>query len=227
YDGVTYSQTGMAFSKQIVNDLLRGKLGFDGYVNSDTGIVTDRAWGLEDKSVPDRVAAAINGGTDTLSGFHDVKTITDLVDSGLLTEERVTLAAVRLTEPMFSMGLFENPYVDAAAAGETVGNAANRETGLELQRKSAVLLQNKETADGSKVLPLKPESDVYVLGDISAAKVAEYGYNVTDGNTKDAADRPSAKDSDVALLNITVNNANTGSYTSNDPESGMNPEHTN
>ena len=90
-----------------------------------------------------------------------------------------------------------------------------------------VLLQNKETTDGDKVLPLKPASDVYVLGDISAQKVAEYGYNVTDGNTKDPAARPSAKDSDVALLNITVNNANTGSYTSNDLESGMNPEHTN
>ena len=59
----------MAFSKQIVNDLLRDKLGFKGYVNSDTGIINDRAWGLEDKTVPERVAAAINGGTDTLSGF--------------------------------------------------------------------------------------------------------------------------------------------------------------
>lgn len=227
HNGVTYDQTGMAFSKQIVNDLLRDELGFKGYVNSDTGIINDRAWGLEDKTIPERVATAINGGTDTLSGFHDVNTITDLVDSGLLTEERITLAATRLTEPMFSMGLFENPYVDTSAANDVVGNAANREVGLDLQRKSAVLLQNKETADGDKVLPLKPESDVYVLGDISADKVAEYGYNVTNGNTKDPAARPSAKDSDVALLNITVNNANTGSYVSNSPESGMNPEHIN
>ncbi|WP_411730662.1 glycoside hydrolase family 3 N-terminal domain-containing protein [Paeniglutamicibacter sp.] len=227
HNGVTYDQTGMAFSKQIVNDLLRDELGFKGYVNSDTGIINDRAWGLEDKTIPERVAAAINGGTDTLSGFHDVKTITDLVDSGLLTEERITLAATRLTEPMFSMGLFENPYVDTAAANDVVGSAANREVGLDLQRKSAVLLQNKETAEGSKVLPLKPESDVYILGDISAEKVSKYGYNVTNGNTTDPAARPSAADSDVALINITVNNSNTGSYVSNDPASGMNPEHIN
>ena len=44
YDGVRYDQTGMAFSKQIVTDLLRGKLGFKGYVNSDTGVINDRAW---------------------------------------------------------------------------------------------------------------------------------------------------------------------------------------
>jgi len=38
---------GMAFSKGIITDLLRKKLGFKGYVNSDTGIIGDRAWGLE------------------------------------------------------------------------------------------------------------------------------------------------------------------------------------
>jgi len=38
-------------------------------VNSDTGVINSRAWGLESKSVPERVATAINGGTDMLSGF--------------------------------------------------------------------------------------------------------------------------------------------------------------
>ena len=46
YGGVAFDPLGMAFSKQIVTDLLRGRLGFTGYVNSDTGIITDRAWGL-------------------------------------------------------------------------------------------------------------------------------------------------------------------------------------
>ena len=225
YNGVDYDSTGMAFSNQIVNDLLRDELGFAGYVNSDTGIINDRAWGLEDKSVPERVATAINGGTDTLSGFHDVKTITDLVDSGLLTEERIDLAATRLTTPMFQMGLFENPYVDVEDAGDIVGSDANREVGLDLQRKSAVLLQNKGTADGGKVLPLKENSDVYILGDFTEETVASYGHDVTNGNTEDPSERPSAKDSDYALISVTVNNKNTSSYKSNDPESGMNPEH--
>ena len=41
YEGVKYDQVGFAFSKQIVTDLLRGQLGFQGYVNSDTGIIND------------------------------------------------------------------------------------------------------------------------------------------------------------------------------------------
>jgi beta-glucosidase len=52
HDGVTYDQTGMAFSDQIVNGLLRDRLGFQGYVNSDTGIINDRAWGLEENTIP-------------------------------------------------------------------------------------------------------------------------------------------------------------------------------
>jgi beta-glucosidase len=112
YEGVKYEQTGFAFSRQVVTDLLRGKLGFKGYVNSDTGVINERAWGLEGRTVPERVAAAINGGSDTLSGFQDVKTITDLVGQGLVSEARVTEAARRLLQPMFALGLFDNPYVD-------------------------------------------------------------------------------------------------------------------
>jgi beta-glucosidase len=223
YNGVTYDQTGMAFSKQIVNDLLRDQLGFKGYVNSDTGIINDRAWGLEDKSVPERVAAAINGGTETLSGFHDVKTITDLVDSGLLSQERVAQAAGRLLEPMFRMGLFENPYSDEDRASATVGSPAHRAAGLDVQRKSAVLLQNQERADGTKALPLKAGSKVYILGDFNEATVRSYGYEVVNGNTLVDGKRPSAAGADHVLISMSAKNKNTGSYTSNDPATGLNP----
>lgn len=227
YDGVHYEQKGMAFSGQIVNDLLRDKLGFRGYVNSDTGIITDRAWGLEDKTVPERVAAAINGGTDTLSGFHDVQTIVDLVSDGLVSKERVALAATRLLEPMFRMGLFEDPYVDEGAADGVVGSRAHRDVALDVQRKSLVLLQNQTSAGGGDVLPLKAGAKVYVLGGIDADRVRSYGYTVVDGNTADPADRPSAAGSDVVLVSMSAKNANTGSYASDDPATGLNRDHIN
>ncbi|MBM7767034.1 MULTISPECIES: hypothetical protein [Glutamicibacter] len=114
--------------------------------------------------------------------------------------------------------------MDAEAAGGIVGSAEHREVGLDLQRKSAVLLQNKETADGGKVLPLKENSDVYILGDFTEETLASYIYGVTNGNTEDPAQRPSAEGSDYALISVSVNNKNTSSYKSDDPESGMNPE---
>ncbi|WP_251840547.1 glycoside hydrolase family 3 protein [Oceanitalea stevensii] len=218
-----YPVTGFAFSDSIVNGLLREQLGFGGYVNSDTGIINDRAWGLEDASVPQRVAAAVNGGTDTLSGFNNVGTITDLVADGLLSEDRIDLAAERLLEPMFLMGLFENPYVDPAVATATIGSEANREVGLDLQRKSLVLLENEETEEGP-VLPLEDGSDVYILGDFNEETVAARGYGVTNGNVEEGETRPSAEDSDYVLISMTAR-TDAGDYVSNSPDFGLNPDH--
>lgn len=223
-DGVTYPLTGFAFSKSIVTDLLRGKLGFKGYVNSDTGIINTMAWGLEDKSVPERVAAAINGGTETLSGFATNKTIKDLLDQGLITKARVDEAAKRLLKEQFQLGLFENPYVDASKAGGTVGAEAGRTKGLEVQKKSVVLLKNDAGAGGSKVLPLKAGAKVYTIG-FGKADVEKYGYAVTDGNydASKAQTRPAVPaGTDVAVIRVLVRDA-TAAYGSKNVATGDNP----
>lgn len=228
YEGVSYEQTGMAFSKQIVTDLLRGKLGFKGYVNSDTGIINDRAWGLEMKSVPERVAAAINSGTETLSGFSENKTITDLVTAGLVTEARVTEAAKRLLKEQFQLGLFENPYVDTRLAEGTIGKDAHRSAGMELQRKSVVLLQNQAQADGGKTLPLKSAAKLYTMG-LAKKDTEKYGYQVTDGEALVGGLRPSAAGHDYAVIRVEVSNNKlvpgtstraASTYRSNDPATG-------
>ncbi len=219
YEGVKYDQIGMAFSKQIVTDLLRGKLGFRGYVNSDTGIIQSRGWGLEHKTNSERVAIAINGGTDTLSGFNVNRTITDLVKSGLVTEARVNEAARRLLKEQFQLGLFENPYVNASQATATVGKNEFRSKGLDVQRKSIVLLQNQD-----KALPLKAGAKIYTMGDFTKAKVEGYGFTVTDGSYMPGQTRPSAAGHDYAVISVTaLNPASSVPYTSNNPVTGANP----
>jgi beta-glucosidase len=237
HEGVKYEQTGMAFSKQIVTDLLRGKLGFKGYVNSDTGVINDRAWGLEGKTVPERVAAAINGGTETLSGFNDVKTITDLVKAGLLSEARVTEAARRLLKPMFQMGLFENPYVDESKAASLVGTEASRQLGLDTQRKSIALLQN-QGAGAAKALPVASGAKVYTMG-LDSADAKKYFAQAVNGET-DAEGKPLARDAagnvvgrpvaagfDRAIIRVEITNGGTNGYRSKDPATGANAAHVN
>ena len=241
YQGVTYDQLGFAFSKQVITDLLRGKLGFKGYVNSDTGIINDRAWGLEKKTVSERVAAALNGGTETLSGFSTNKTIMDLVTAGLVTEARVTEAAKRLLKEQFQLGLFENPYVDSSKAAGIIGKAANLSVGMDIQRKSIALLQNQDMGAGTKALPLKAGAKVYTMG-IATSDTAKYFTNVTNGETnangvaltKDAAgnvvNRPPADSTyDYAVIRVEVSNNNlvpgtttrvTSTYRSDDPATG-------
>ncbi len=229
YQGVVYQQTGFAFSKQIVSDLLRGKLGFQGYVNSDTGIVNDRAWGLEKKSVPERVAAAVNGGVDVLSGFHDKRVILDLVQNGLLRETRLDEAVRRLLKEQFQLGLFENPYVDTARVAGIFDSERSRAVALDIQRKSLVLLRNAGELAAPKPLPLKANAKVYIAGNLTKAGLEKYGFTVTDGNVAGGAPRPSAAGHDYAIISVTAlaDQKVGGTYRSDDPATGLNPAHRN
>lgn len=226
YQGVRYEETGMAFSKQIVTDLLRGKLGFKGNVNSDSGVIEQRGWGLESfRTNPetgqpytpaDRTAIAIRSGTDVLSEFSRNQTIIDLVSTGRLDERRhIDPAVRRLLTEQFQLGLFENPYVDAEAAAGAIGRPRDRELGLEVQRRSIVLLQNR-----GGLLPLEPGARVYVMGfDAAAARAA--GLQVTDGNTKDRPPVPAG--TDALLIKVQVSHAGAKAYTSRDPQTGGRP----
>ena len=137
------NNVGMAFSKGILTDLLRTLLKFRGYVNSDTGIIGERAWGLENKSLDEQILIAIEAGTDILSGFSNNKQILNLVEAGKLPESRVNLSVTRLLKEQFELGLFENPYVDPNRAAYLVGNPSFQQKADLAQRKSIVLLQNK------------------------------------------------------------------------------------
>lgn len=226
YEGVTYSETGMAFSQQIVTDLLRTKLGFRGYVNSDSGVIEQRGWGLEsfrtnpETGAPfapaDRTAIAIRSGTDVLSEFSRAQTVVDLVNEGRISEAgQVNPAVLRLLAEQFALGLFENPYVDATAATAAIGRPEDRALGLETQRRSIVLLQN----DGG-LLPLAPGSSAYVLG-FDAEEGRAAGLRIIDGN---GADRASvSSDVDALLIKVQVSNSRARSYASNDPATGGRP----
>jgi beta-glucosidase len=201
---------GMAFSKGIITDLLRKKLGFKGYVNSDTGIIGDRAWGLEDKSIEEQILIAIDAGTDILSGFNDNKQILGLVTSGKLPESRVDLSVKRLLKEQFELGLFENPYVDPNRAAYLIGNASFQRKADIAQRKSIVLLQNKMKLP----LSLPKENDtlwLFTMGmdtkmfsnqNWARVKVVSGDYDARNGGMMP----PIAKDTHYAIIRVHVTN---------------------
>ena len=112
----------------------------------------------------ERAAAAINGGTDILSGFSSNTAITDLIRTNLVSSARIDEAARRLLTEQFRLGLFENPYVDASAAANVIGTQSNRAQGLEVQKQSIVLLQNQTQPGRGKLLPLRRGATVYTIG---------------------------------------------------------------
>lgn len=212
YKGITFPLTGFSFSKDMVDGVLRDKLGFQGYVNTDTGIVGFTPWGMEWKDESTRIATAVNAGADTLSGYATNSKIKALVDSGLITKERLDQAVSRLLKEQFQLGLFENPYVNASKAASVIGSTDSVAKAVEIQKKSIVLLQNDvPTGSSSKILPLKDGAKVYTIG-FGKSDVEAYGYSVTDGNydsTGATASLPTTRpsvpaDTDVAIIRVLV-----------------------
>jgi beta-glucosidase len=170
--GITKDQVGNAFSREIVTDLLRVRLGFKGVVNSDSGITTNMVWGVEDLTVEQRYKKAIDAGTDIFSNDATPEYVVNLVNKGEITQARVDESVRRILRVRFALGIFENPYADPDVAERTVRRGDFEKKALVAQHKSIVLLAN-----GKGTLPLKPGTKVYVEG-IAPASVTSHGLTL-------------------------------------------------
>ncbi|OLN81862.1 putative beta-glucosidase C [Colletotrichum chlorophyti] len=158
--GTKYDPVGFSFNKQIVTDLLRNELGFQGIVVTDWGLITDtvirgqdmpaRAWGLENTTELERVARILDAGCDQFGGEQRTELVVQLVKEGVVAEERIDVSVRRLLREKFILGLFDNPFVDPEAAARVVGNDYFARLGNDAQRRAYTLLSNKEN-----ILPLK------------------------------------------------------------------------
>ncbi len=207
YYGIPVGQTdedvAMAFNKGIITDLLRDKYHFEGVICTDWGVITDitvgegvtwpaRAWGVEHLSRAERVSKALDAGVDQFGGETASDLVTDLVESGEITVDRIDLSARRILRQKFELGLFDDPYVDVTAIEQKVGRAAARQLGHESQMRAMTLLKNS-VVDSLPALPLqKGAIRVYVEG-LDAAAVSPHAT---------VADSP--EDADVAILRVST-----------------------
>jgi beta-glucosidase len=154
--GTQYEEVAFAYNKAIIKDLLRGKMGFKGIINSDTGPIEMMPWGVEKLTILERYQKAIDCGVDIFSGSADPALLLETVKKGMVSEARINESIARLLKEKFDLGLFENPYVDVTKAEKTVGNADFQKKADLSLRKSIVLLRNE-----TKLLPIAPKKKVY------------------------------------------------------------------
>ncbi|MPQ96588.1 glycoside hydrolase family 3 protein [Modestobacter sp. I12A-02628] len=189
-DGEPVEEVAFGFNRQIVTGLLRERLGYDGVVLTDWGLVTDaevfgkpfpaRAWGVEHLSRTDRVARVLDAGADQFGGEVCTELVIELVDSGRIPEQRVDEAVRRLLLVKFRLGLFDDPYVDEDEAERVVGGAESRAAGHRAQAQSVTVLS------GADVLPITPGRRLYVEG-VDTEVAAGYGLVVDDPDAADVA----------------------------------------
>lgn len=140
--------------------MLKGELGFDGFVVSDWEAVA----GINAPTYDAQITAAINAGVDMLMEPYRYKeainAIVSGVESGAIPQERVDDAVKRILTVKFDMGLFEDPYLDNASFGiSELGSQEGRALAKKLVEKSQVLLKND-----NGVLPFKRGQKIYIMG---------------------------------------------------------------
>ena len=169
-DGEPVEEVGFGFNRQIITGLLRERLGFQGVICTDWGLVTEsriggktlppRAWGVEHLSEIERVRKIIDAGCDQLGGEEDPGYIVSLVESGAVDETRIDESVRRLLRVKFELGLFENPFVDEDAAVEIVGREDFRAAGHAAQARSMVVLTNGRSS-AAPALPLRRGARIF------------------------------------------------------------------
>ncbi|BCB77492.1 hypothetical protein GCM10022251_69630 [Phytohabitans flavus] len=146
---------------RLLTDLLKGELGFTGFVVSDWAGI-DQIDGQRGFTGAE-IATAINSGIDMVMVPTDYRQFLQLlrneVDASRIPIERIDDANRRILTKKFELGLFERRFTDRALT-PTVGNQAHRDLARDAVRRSQVLLKNE-----GKVLPLaKGGGKIFVAG---------------------------------------------------------------
>ena len=134
----------------LMEDILRGQWGFQGHFVSDCWAIRDFHTGhMVTDTAPESAALALKKGCDVNCGntyLHILKAY----QLGLVTEEDITQAAVRLFTTRYLLGLFDETEYDKISY-DVVECKENRELAAKAARESMVLLKN----DG--ILPFNRE----------------------------------------------------------------------
>ncbi|KRE97860.1 1,4-beta-D-glucan glucohydrolase [Frateuria sp. Soil773] len=147
-------------NRALLTDVLKGRMGFDGFVVGDWN-----AHGQLEGCTNDSCAKAINAGVDMLmapDGWRALYANTlAQVKSGEIPRARLDDAVSRILRVKLRAGLFEQgTKLPAMAAVSAIGAGDHRALARRAVRESLVLLKNR-----GGVLPIDPRRHVLVAGD--------------------------------------------------------------
>ena len=150
--------TGNAFLQR---DVLKEEWGFDGFVISDWGSISEMIAHGYAKDGIHATEIAIKAGSDMDMESHlYINKLKSLVDSNTVDVKLIDDAVSRILRVKFELGLFDDPYkyLDVDREKEVIYHPDNHKGVLEMARKSIVLLKNE-----NQLLPLKKENQTITL----------------------------------------------------------------
>jgi len=161
-------------NRWMLHDVLRTEWGFDGTVVSDWFAIQQLIDRHHVASDPAEAARrALDATVDIeLPDPAAYATLVDQVKAKTVSMRAIDAAVRRLLRPKFMLGLFENPFVDVAAAERISGAEGTRALALEAAQQAMILLRNQ-----GGLLPLRAgaHARVAVIGP-HAGEVLLGGY---------------------------------------------------
>ncbi len=143
-------------NSEILQDILRDYVGFDGMVVSDYTAI-DQIPGLD--SVVQKAAAAINNGNDVdFPHGANYKFLQDAIDQELVKPEVLERAVKNVLRIKFRAGLFDKDGYLYSTEQITLDTPEERQTAYDIATQSVVLLEN------NGVLPLKEAKNILLTG---------------------------------------------------------------
>jgi len=156
-------------NRWLLGDVLRGELGFDGFVVSDANAVKSLEVQHFAADATDAGARALAAGLDMeMCMFEPAYAhLPQAVADGLITQEQVDESVRRVLTAKFQLGLLENPYVDEEHAAQVAAAPEHRELARTTAEQTFVLLRNEGGA-----LPLAADAlqRVAVIGQLAESK---------------------------------------------------------
>jgi beta-glucosidase len=166
-----YDGEAVTGSRHYMTDILRGELGFAGYVYSDWGSVERLLTFHHEVGTREEAAKkALTAGVDLdIDSCYEL--LAPIVKEGGLDPAYIDQAVRRILTVKFALGLFDDPFGEPAKVGEIVRGASHVALSRKVAEESAILLENK-----NHILPLDlsryksiavvgPNSDFAVFGD--------------------------------------------------------------
>ena len=149
-------------NKWLLTDLLRKELRFKGIVISDYSAIEETIEHGVAKDKKEAAYKAITAGVDIdmMSNVYS-NNLKQLVEEGLVDEDIIDEAVLRVLKLKNKLGLFENPYknINCHLEQEILLNEENLKKARELTAKTFVLLKNQ-----NNILPLCKNQKIALIG---------------------------------------------------------------
>jgi len=133
-------------SYEILTEMLRHELGFDGIVLSEGNGVNTLIYTGMASDEKEAGAMAANAGMDVSISFGQgyLTEMYENVEEGKVSVATIDRSVKRVLKTKFMLGLFENPFVSPEKAQEIVHQTEHQEVALQAAREGIVLLKNEK-----------------------------------------------------------------------------------